>query len=129
MSSNTLSLQVIAPDRVLLSVDSARKVRVRLSDGGWLSVYPKHASLIAEVSVGPVQYETDVERDQIVVEGGILQVADGRVVVLTSGQLRDPSDGSPDKAATRKFDRLAQELMVALRASPGPSLSGVEGES
>jgi hypothetical protein len=74
-----------------------------------------------------VQYETDVERDQVVVEDGILKVADGRVLVLTSGQLVDRPDLSADQAAQRRYDRLAQELMAALRANPG-QLSGTTGE-
>jgi len=117
----SLRLTVLTPDRVLLAVDSATKVRMKLADDVWLSVYPNHAPLIAEVLPGPVQYDTDAESGELLIAEGILQVTEGQVTVLTSGHqrgTRGPEAHLPEThvASDQQFDRLARELLMSLQA-------------
>ncbi len=113
--AQTLHLVVLTPERVLLSVEAALKVRVRLADGAWLSIYPRHAPLVAEMPSGPLQYETDLESGELPLEDGILRVRDNEVVVLTSGPAskQEMAPAEPEV----QYDRLARRLMQALGAS------------
>jgi len=121
--STSLRLTVLTPDRVLLAVDSATKVRMKLADDAWLSVYPNHAPLIAEVLPGPVQYDADAESGELSIAEGIVQVTGGQVTVLTSGHQRGthtPETHAPETrpASDQQFDRLARQLLMSLQARP-----------
>ncbi len=125
---------VLTPERTLLAVDSVRRVRVRLADGTWLSLYPRHAPLIAETFPGPVYYLTvmgDPVREGSVHEGmldvaaGVVFVADDEVTLFTEGLVSvEEMAATWDDEGAARFDRLARALMGALRAQPG----GVLGE-
>mgnify|MGYP001027721826 CR=1 FL=1 len=124
--STSLRLTVLTPDRVLLAVDSATKVRMKLADDVWLSVYPNHAPLIAEVLPGPVQYDTDAESGEVSIAEGILQVTEGQVTVLTSGHQRgtrvpEAHARETDGASDQQFDRLAKQLLMSLQAQLEPA--------
>lgn len=112
-----LTLTVLTPERTLLQVDRATKVRLRLADQAWLSVYHGHAPLLAETLSGPVQYETDVESGELHVGSGILSVADDAVEILTSGLVTSDAELGPEDEDHR-FDRLARQLLSALTGQP-----------
>lgn len=110
-------LTVLTPERALLSVDEVIKVRLRLVDEVWISIYPRHAPLIAETRAGTLQYDTDAASGEIDVAAGILRVGDGEILVLTSGLRRDRGQPEPtETAAEMRFDRLAAQLMQSLAA-------------
>ena len=113
--AQTVHLVVLTPERVLLSVEAALKVRVRLADGAWLSIYPRHAPLVAEMPSGPLQYETDLESGELPLEDGILRVQDNEVVVLTSGLASRQEMALAETEV--QYDRLARRLMQALGSS------------
>ncbi len=126
---------VLTPERTLLAVDSVRRVRVRLANGTWLSLYPRHASLIAETFPGPVYYLTvmndpvrggSVREGMLDVAAGVVFVADDEVTLFTEGlaSAEEMAATWDDKEATR-FDRLARALMGALRAQPDAVLGEV----
>lgn len=126
--SASLRFTVLTPDRVLLAVDAATKVRVKLADDAWLSIYGNHAPLIAEIQPGPVQYDTAAESGEVAIAEGILQVSAGLVTILTSGYER----GTPAPEATsgdedQTFDRLAKQLLMSLGAKPADSRLSLEG--
>jgi F0F1-type ATP synthase epsilon subunit len=128
---------VLTPERSLLQETSVRKVRVKLADGAWLSVYPHHAPLIAGILPGTLYYEIDAipERPDagarvidITVAGGLLKVNDNDVVILSHGAwLTRPADMEDvlqetaagldaDGDTGETFDRLARQLMLSLGA-------------
>jgi F0F1-type ATP synthase epsilon subunit len=112
-----LRLSVITPDQVLLQVDEATRVRLRLADLAWLSIYPNHAPLVAEVLPGPVQYDTELEAGEIELGSAILYVDSNVVTILTSGHReRTDVEGAGQTGEALRFDRLAREVMLALRA-------------
>ncbi|MGC9349234.1 MAG: hypothetical protein ACP5JG_13925 [Anaerolineae bacterium] len=115
MERATLSLRVLTPSRVLLEVEDVDKVRIRLADGAWLSIYPYHAPLIAETLSGELTYVAGDETHDVCLADGILRVVgDNTVEILTHGHAeggREPVEG--------EFDRLARQLMLTLNAEPG----------
>lgn len=124
-----LRLSVLTPGKTLLDVANVSKVRLKLADGGWLSIYPRHAPLLAETLAGPVTYTIRADEQTISLSESILQVAENDVTLFTGGELaaftamtgegedEDASDAA-DAASDAHFDRLARVLMLSLQASP-----------
>lgn len=126
--AGTLYLRVLTPERTVLEVQDAVKVRLRLADGAWLSVYANHAPLLAEALPGPLQYDTETETGEISLGSSILWVAENRVDVLTSG-FQQPDEAERIEGA-ETFDRLARQLLQELGAQVAePASGGDEGES
>lgn len=132
--ANGLHLKVVTPERTLLDVPLARKVRVKLEDGAWLSIYAHHAPLVARLLPGPLHYEVAAEAakagvsaGEIVVPGGLLRVTGDEVVVLTHGALASEAAASDEvQEDARAFDRLARQLMISLGAKAGGVLAHSE---
>jgi F0F1-type ATP synthase epsilon subunit len=108
-----LLLTILTPERILLQVERASKVRLRLADQAWISLYRNHAPLVAETTAGPVQYETEAEAGELHVGAGILWVSQNRVDVLTSG-LATAAEEQEAASHVQQFDRLARELLAGL---------------
>lgn len=123
-----LRLSVLTPGKTLLDVANVSKVRLRLADGGWLSIYPLHAPLLAETMAGPVTYtiqqgDATEAASSLTLSESVLQVAENDVTLFTGGELAaftamagDVSD--EEAAADAHFDRLARVLMLSLQALP-----------
>ena len=73
--SGVLSVTVVTPEGKLFEVEQAQKVRICLADGGWLSVYPRHAPLIGEILPGAVQITTAEGETSVSVGPGFVRVA------------------------------------------------------
>ena len=63
------------------------KVRLKLADDAWLSIYPLHAPLLAETLSGPVLYTTAAGEQTMSLSESILQVAENAVTLFTGGEL------------------------------------------
>ncbi len=128
VASGMLHLTVMTPEQLVLHVDAAQKVRLKLVDQAWLSIYPHHESLVAEILPGPLQYETAIETGEIMVGSGILQVDGDEIVILTSGLQHDdrPVTRNDVDHADLRFDRLAEQLMADLNgdATVAPDRGG-----
>ena len=117
--STLLRLTVLTPDEVLLSLDSATKVRMWLAD----------APLIAEVPPGPVQYDAAAGSGELLILGGILQVTEDQVTVLTSGHQRGTRAPETNAAPDEQFDRLARRLLMSLQAQPNSEADRVSADA
>ncbi|MBN1873189.1 MAG: hypothetical protein JXA33_03095 [Anaerolineae bacterium] len=140
-SDKLLRFQVLTPERTLLALDTVAKVRVRLSDGIWLSVYPRHAPLIAETQGGTVYYTAapvtgtyrppfrnnaqDVHEGSLELAPGILYITNDVVTLFTYG-LRDNTGPQIMETEDMQFDRLARALLLALNAYPDGVLATEE---
>lgn len=125
--ADLLRLTVLTPEKALLDVGGVRKVRVLLVDGAWLSVYPGHAPLLAEIVAGSVTYVRDAGEEEIALAEGIVRIGGGAVTVFTGGLVGASSamplasgDGADEDV---EFDRLAKALMVTLGAHSGAVLA------
>ena len=116
---------MLTPERVLLEVPNAAKVRLRLADGGWLSIYPGHAALIAETEAGPLYYETDAGSGEVLLDAGVLQITGtDQIVVLAMGLEERRGAGGDEDGARFAHGRLAAHLMADLRATSGSGGAG-----
>ena len=121
----SLRLTVMNPAGTLQEVQDAAWVHLRLADGTGLTVYPGHASLLAETSAAPVRYAEDFVEHTFNVKAGILRVDGSAVTVFTSGEAEPDVEGvSPlsAKSEERKFERLAQELRNRLKREHAPGV-------
>lgn len=110
-----MRLRVLTPAETLLEVEQAKWVQVRLSDGTGLSIYPRHARLLAETVTAPLQYADETGERVFDVGGGIVQVENHDVTVFTSGEAKVAEAAEPLAVASeRKFKRLARELQDRL---------------
>jgi len=130
--ADPLRFVVLTPEKALLDVGGVRKVRVLLADGGWLSVYPGHAPLLAETVAGPVAYVTESGDAEIALTEGIVRIGDGTVTIFVGGligaaSMLDIELDDDEENEMLEFDRLAHVLMVTLGAHTGGVLAN-EGE-
>ncbi|MFP4395080.1 MAG: hypothetical protein ACLFTI_07425 [Anaerolineales bacterium] len=126
--ADPLRLTVLTPGETLLEVAAVEKVRLKLQDGGWLSIYPLHAPLIAETMAGNVSYIEEGMMRSINLAPGILWISEGDITIFTSGEVGAEVAGrSPEKLAqeAERFDRLARQLLITLQARP----DGTAGDS
>ena len=116
-----LTLTVLTPEKTLLQADGVGKVRLRLVDGAWLSIYPRHAPLIAETASGVAQYVTNEGEAAIAIGPGVLYVSPGRVLILTGYPEEAAAEGEVLADAEQlRFERLAQVLVATLQAQREP---------
>jgi F0F1-type ATP synthase epsilon subunit len=120
-----MRLQILTPAEALLEVEEAQRIHVRLADGTGLSIYPGHAPLLAETVTAPVRYVDASGEHAFDAEGGILEVDDQGVMILTSGKPETAESLRPSAVAEeRRFERLARELKEKLQAEPERMLEG-----
>ncbi len=113
-----LRLQVVTPVETLLDVEPVQYIRLRLADGGGLSIYPGHAPLLAETVAGAVCYTDAAGTHEIELEAGILSITPQGVTILAPGALHAAGEASarPDAEREVRFERLAATLLETLRA-------------
>jgi F0F1-type ATP synthase epsilon subunit len=100
---------------MLLEVEKAQWVSVRLTDGAGISIYPGHAPLLAETVTASLRYADASGEQGFAAKAGILQIRGDQVTVFTSGAAQtDERPTSPSGSAERRFNRLAQELRARL---------------
>ena len=107
--AQTLHLKVLSPDSTILDVEQVKSVRARLRGDTWLSIYPGHAPLLAELLPGNLAYATGERRDELDISTGILQVSKNQITVFV-GKAQDLTAKKDDDSAVQ-FDNLARMLM------------------
>lgn len=99
-----------------------------MADGAGIGIYPSHAPLLGETVAAPIRYADQMGEHTLAVEAGILQVARDRVTIFSDQVDGGSSEQHLDEDAAR-FDRLARELLVALKAQPAAALGSDEEPS
>jgi F-type H+-transporting ATPase subunit epsilon len=77
----TLQCTVVTPEGAILDI-AADSVVVPAWDGE-VGFLPGHARFLAKLGIGLLRVKHDGKTEQMLVEGGFVQVADDRVTVLT----------------------------------------------
>ena len=82
MADKTFKLEIITPDRVVLSDSSITSV-VAPGTEGYLGVLANHAPLVTELAVGTLEYKKlDGSSDEMAVHGGFMEVFENTVTIL-----------------------------------------------
>lgn len=107
--SRTLRLEVVTPERTLLSAD-VRSVVAPASDG-YLGILPGHAPMVAGLTIGILQFGPEgAGKERVAVSGGFLEVSRDRVVVLADAAERaEEIDVTRARAARERAERRLSE--------------------
>ena len=82
MSDKTLKLEIVTPERVVLSLDDVVSVVLPGAEGSF-GVLANHAPLMAELEAGELDFRrADGTTDAAAVFGGFVEVLDNKVTVL-----------------------------------------------
>ncbi len=109
MSTRTLKLEIITPDKIVLSEDDVVSV-VAPGIEGSLGILAGHAALMTELDVGELDYrKADGCFDEIAVAGGFMEVSENKVTVLADiAERRDEIDvNRAEESKRRAEERLA----------------------
>lgn len=109
MADKAFKLEVITPDRVVLSDRTIVSVVLPGSEG-YLGVLGNHAPLVTELAIGEIDFRrADGTDDAMAVAGGFVEVLDNSVTVLAdSAELRGEIDiERAEQALHRAEERLA----------------------
>lgn len=101
-----LTVQVVTPER---EVEVAADASMVLAHGveGDVGILPGHAPLLIALGTGPLAIVRGDRRDEMLVDGGFLQVKDDRVIVLAEYAVL-PGEIDP-AAAAREVEDLRRE--------------------
>ena len=83
---NTIELQVVTPERHVLSED-IDSVEMPGKDG-YLGILPRHAPLLTEMGIGILTYRKGSESRSLTIMGGYAEVLSNRVIVLAEAAER-----------------------------------------
>lgn len=109
MAEKTFQLEVITPDRVVLSDDTIVSI-VAPGSEGYLGVLANHAPLMTELTVGKLDFRrADDSTGAMAISGGFLEVFENKVSVLAeSAELAEEIDlDRAEQAVKRAEERLA----------------------
>jgi F-type H+-transporting ATPase subunit epsilon len=86
MASDTLTLEVVTPDREVVR-EPVAEVQVPGREG-YLGILPGHTPLLTELGVGTLSYRKGTQTVYVAVAGGFAEVLAGRVLVLADSAQR-----------------------------------------
>jgi len=107
MKKDTFSLEVITPEKVLLSQDAASIVLP--AGNGSLGILPGHAPLISKVGIGILKVRDTAKKEKLVfVNDGFIMVSlEGVTILARSAEVKEMIDV---KRATAAKERAEQRL-------------------
>lgn len=93
MPEKTFRLEIITPDRIVLSEKGVKSVVVPGVEG-YFGVLANHAPLMTELAIGELDYvKSDGTREEIALAGGFMEVRENKVTVLADvAELREEID-------------------------------------
>ena len=106
--AHLMKLEVLTPDRVLVSREDILYVLLNTVTGG-IGILANHGPLIAVLGEGTLKVQDEDNHVILVyVEGGFAEVKDNRVVILT------PRAQRAEKIDTAKYEKLRDEARKRL---------------
>jgi F-type H+-transporting ATPase subunit epsilon len=98
-----LTVQVVTPEREVVVADDATFVLAHGIEGD-VGILPGHAPLMIALGVGPLTIVRGEQRENMLVDGGFLQVKDDNVIVLAEYVL------TPEEMDASEVDQQIAEL-------------------
>jgi len=100
---NRIHLEVASPDGKVLEAEADYVVLPGIA--GQMTIYPDHFPLITHLDIGMVEYWADDQARYCFVKGGVAQVGNDRVTVLSSaGEDEADIDFDRARAALKRAD-------------------------
>ncbi len=118
MAEKSFTLEVITPDRIVLSDPDIVSVTAPGSEG-YLGMLANHAPLMTELKIGKLDLRRrDGTKDAMAIAGGFLEVFENKVSVLAeSAELASEIDVErAERSVKRAEERLAAGEVDAARA-------------
>ena len=106
---STLQVSVVTPDGPVLEGDF-NMVSCK-AESGELGILPKHAPLVAPLTISAIRLKKDNETERIAVSGGFLEVSDNQVTILAKAaeKQEDINLTRAEAAKKRAEDRLQSQ--------------------
>ena len=106
MLPDSLTLEVVTPERQLLHETGVREVQLPGLDG-FLGILPGHAPLLTELGIGELSYRRDGQRHYAVIVFGFAEVLPDRVSVLAeTAERAEEIDVERARAARERAEKL-----------------------
>ncbi|MDX9871686.1 MAG: F0F1 ATP synthase subunit epsilon [Clostridia bacterium] len=97
--ANSLKLDVVTPDRTLLSSEIASLVVPAVD--GYLGVLPNHAPMIVGLVPGVVKYKSDGKQNYLSIAGGFMEIGP-QAVTLLADTAEKPEEIDKERAQAAK---------------------------
>jgi len=108
MAENTIKLEVVTPDRKVVSEEV--EMVVAPAAEGYLGILANHAPLITSLQIGMLKYTAGGQEQKLAISGGFLEVKDNRAVVLAEAAERpEEIDVQRALAAKERAERRLSE--------------------
>lgn len=103
MSSKTLNLKIITPERVLVDEDVDAVYSTAID--GEIGILPEHIPLITALDIGLTKYKQADKSEYIATIGGILKFEDNKAVIMTdAAELGEEIDLPRAKSAKERAE-------------------------
>lgn len=103
--SKKLKLKIITPQRVLLEEEVESVYSITTS--GEVGILPDHVAYMTPLDIGVTRYEKSKQKEFVSVIGGILQVKDNIVTILSNNaEIGDQIDVARANAARERAEAL-----------------------
>jgi len=119
MTKKSLTLEVVTPERMLLSEEVITVVVP--ATFGYLGVLPNHAPLMAGLTPGVVRYRIGDASYRLAISGGFVEIANNKVVILA-----DTAERAEDIDVLRA--RRAYDNACRLLSRPGEDMDEIRAE-
>jgi F-type H+-transporting ATPase subunit epsilon len=83
MADQRVNLEVVTPEQAVLAEEVDEVVLP--GEAGQMGVLPGHLPLLSTLSIGEMVVHSDGEKRKFVIEGGLVEVLDDKVSVITKG--------------------------------------------
>jgi F0F1-type ATP synthase epsilon subunit len=110
--AESLRLVVWTPSEQLIDVDQVEWVHLGLIQDKALTIWPRHASLLAETVAGPVRYADQEGTHTVDLLPGMVHVREDTVSLYLPGTLGE--EAWPREEKGESFERLARTMLRAL---------------
>jgi len=100
MSDKRLNLKIITPEKIL--VDEDVNSMASLTVDGEVGILPEHLPYMTALDIGVTRYRHDGKREYVATIGGILQVEDNKVIILTDAADRGEEIDVPRARAAKE---------------------------
>jgi F-type H+-transporting ATPase subunit epsilon len=107
MAGNTLKLEVVTPERKVLSEEIVSLIVPAIE--GYLGILPNHAPIISGLEPGVIKYKVGGNYKKMAISGGFLEVSANKASILANtAELAEEIDVQRAQAAKERAEQRLQ---------------------